>query len=811
MGSADAQGGQRRRPKYEKRRKPKKKVQDSDDDDEPAPSAKPAAAEDGSVSVDDSTSDAPSADATEVASSAADGSEAASEAPEEDAVAVAVADANTDGDGDGDGDDDWEDDGDEDDWENDDGAQDDDDDAGDGDGFEDEEDELLREKQREKERLKKLGEERERRDEAKRKELEAQRAALEAQQRAEEEAEIRREMCRQRRKRAEEEALARRSPDDLRCPITVIMGHVDTGKTKLLDKIRRTNVQDGEAGGITQQIGATFFERSTLEEKTALLDAGKYAEPFELRIPGLLIIDTPGHEAFDNLRSRGSSLCDVAILVIDLMHGMEQTTRESLSMLRAKRVPFIVALNKVDRCFGWKDTADLPIRDALDLQEPHTREEVLRRVGEARLALNELGLNAELYWEDGAWDADVIPMCPTSAITGEGVPDLLRLLSKLSQTRGIEKVMRHDHLELTVMEVKAIDGLGTTVDAVLVNGTLHEGDTIVCCTLDGPVTTSIRAILTPPPSRELRVKADYIHHAQISGAIGVKLTGQNLEKVVAGTPIKVVGPEDEESVVVDEVMADFKNVTQLATDKVGVLAQASTLGSLEALIKFLREECDPPIPVSQTGIGPVFQKDVMRAGLMNTKGHPEYATILAFDVRIDAQAREKAEEEHVRLFTADIIYHLFDQYQAFISGIRQQRKEEAMRIAYFPCICKIMDNSVFNARDPIIVGIHVDEGSLRIGTKLTQPQCEFQVVGTVVSIEVNRRNVDRLLAGQEGAVRIEAPAPSIMVGRHIQVKYPLVSELTRGGLDALKEFFRDELSQQDIKLLARLKTVYGVR
>jgi translation initiation factor 5B len=344
-----------------------------------------------------------------------------------------------------------------------------------------------------------------------------------------------------RKKREEEEKanLAARTADDLRCPITVIMGHVDTGKTKLLDKIRKTNVQEGEAGGITQQIGATFFEKKTLQIQTERLNA---TEKFDIKIPGMLVIDTPGHESFANLRSRGSSLCDVAILVVDLMHGLEPQTIESLNMLRKRKVPFVVALNKIDRCYAWKTCKDAPIREALKEQQEGTVSEFRSRASEAKVQLQELGVNSNLYWEMGEDDwsnSDFIPLVPTSAITGEGVQDILMLLCQISQRKIWESIMWCANLEATVLEVKAIDGLGMTVDVLVVNGYLREGDRAVFCTLDGPIVTEIRGLLTPPPSREMRVKSEYIHHKEVKGALGVKVIGNHLDKVMAGTPVMV--------------------------------------------------------------------------------------------------------------------------------------------------------------------------------------------------------------------------------------------------------------------------------
>jgi translation initiation factor 5B len=397
------------------------------------------------------------------------------------------------------------------------------------------------EKKKEQERLKELGKKRaeqEKLEEERRKTLDAEQMAQDRQAQL---AAQKRDEGKRKREEQEKANLAARSPDDLRCPIVVIMGHVDTGKTKLLDKIRKTNVQEGEAGGITQQIGATFFEKTTLETQTAKLNE---TEKFDFKVPGMLVIDTPGHESFTNLRSRGSSLCDVAILVVDLMHGLEQQTIESLTMLKKRGVPFVIALNKVDRCYSWKTCKDAPIRDALKEQETGTISEFRNRATDAKVQLQEQGVNSNLYWEmgDDDWmNSDFIPLIPTSAVTGEGVQDVLMLLCQMAQRKIWQKLMWCANLQATVLEVKAIDGLGMTVDVLVVNGYVREGDRAVFCTLDGPIVTEIRGLLTPPPSREMRIKSEYLHHKEVRGALGVKVIGNNLEKVMAGTPVMVSG------------------------------------------------------------------------------------------------------------------------------------------------------------------------------------------------------------------------------------------------------------------------------
>jgi translation initiation factor 5B len=259
----------------------------------------------------------------------------------------------------------------------------------------------------------------------------------------------------------------------LRAAVVCVLGHVDTGKTKILDKLRRTNVQDCEAGGITQQIGATNVPLDAIKEQIRIV---KEMNKVELKVPGLLIIDTPGHESFSNLRNRGSSLCDIAILVVDIMHGLEPQTIESISILKSKRVPFVVALNKIDRLYNWNTMQRRDVRDILKGQESGTQAEFDKRTEEVIVQFAEQGLNAALFYKNPDPKTHV-SLVPTSAITGEGMGNLLALIMEYCQSLLWKRLKFSEELQATVLEVKAIPGLGTTIDVILVNGRLREGET----------------------------------------------------------------------------------------------------------------------------------------------------------------------------------------------------------------------------------------------------------------------------------------------------------------------------------------------
>ncbi|KAL6719847.1 eukaryotic translation initiation factor 5B [Lecanora helva] len=604
------------------------------------------------------------------------------------------------------------------------------------------------------------------------------------------------------------DALATGSRNELRSPICCILGHVDTGKTKLLDKVRQTNVQEGEAGGITQQIGATYFPADALEAKTQVVNKDGQ---FKFNVPGLLVIDTPGHESFANLRSRGSSLCNIAILVVDIMHGLEPQTLESMRLLRDRKTPFIVALNKIDRLYGWKKIDNNGFQESFALQNKGVQNEFRDRLEKTKLAFSEQGFNSEVFYENKSMARNV-SLVPTSAHTGEGIPDMLKLLVTLTQERMTRQLMYLSEVECTVLEVKVIEGLGTTIDVILSNGVLREGDTIVLCGLQGAITTTIRALLTPAPLKELRLKSQYVHNSECKASLGVKIAANDLEHAIAGSRLLVKGPEDDEDDLEEEVMSDIENLlSRVSKTGRGVSVQASTLGSLEALLEFLKEK---KIPVANISIGPVYKRDVMQAGVMLEKAK-EYAVMLCFDVKVDKEAQAYAEDQGITIFTANIIYHLFDDFTRHMAQLAEQKKEDSKLLAVFPCV--LTPVAVFNKKDPIVVGVDVTEGNLRLLTPIaavrTNPITNVKDVvklGRVQSIERDHKQIPICKKGQPSvAVKIEGPDQPLY-GRHLEEKDTLYSLISRPSIDTLKEFYREDVSNEEWALIKKLKGLFDI-
>uniref|UniRef100_A0A8C0LM79 Eukaryotic translation initiation factor 5B n=1 Tax=Canis lupus dingo TaxID=286419 RepID=A0A8C0LM79_CANLU len=590
--------------------------------------------------------------------------------------------------------------------------------------------------------------------------------------------------------------------EKLRAPVICVLGHVDTGKTKILDKLRHTHVQDGEAGGITQQIGATNVPLEAINEQTKMI---KNVSKNNFKIFYLCIFFPLFNS---NLRNRGSSLCDIAILVVDIMHGLEPQTIESINLLKSKKCPFIVALNKIDRLYDWKKSPDSDVAATLKKQKKNTKDEFEERAKAIIVEFAQQGLNAALFYENKD-PRTFVSLVPTSAHTGDGMGSLIYLLVELTQTMLSKRLAQCEELRAQVMEVKALPGMGTTIDVILINGRLKEGDTIIVPGVEGPIVTQIRGLLLPPPMKELRVKNQYEKHKEVEAAQGVKILGKDLEKTLAGLPLLVAYKEDEIPVLKDELIHELKQtLNAIKLEEKGVYVQASTLGSLEALLEFLKTS---EVPYAGINIGPVHKKDVMKASVM-LEHDPQYAVILAFDVRIERDAQEMADSLGVRIFSAEIIYHLFDAFTKYRQDYKKQKQEEFKHIAVFPCKMKILPQYIFNSRDPIVMGVTVEAGQVKQGTPMCVPSKNFVDIGIVTSIEINHKQVDVAKKGQEVCVKIE-PIPGEspkMYGRHFEATDILVSKISRQSIDALKDWFRDEMQKSDWQLIVELKKVFEI-
>lgn len=586
-----------------------------------------------------------------------------------------------------------------------------------------------------------------------------------------------------------------------------VLGHVDTGKTKLLDKIRRSNVQANEPGGITQQIGATNFPAAAILKATQRFRARH--PKMSVKIPGLLIIDTPGHECFSNLRQRGSSICDIAVLVVDITAGIEQQTVECLNMLLGQRCPFIIALNKIDRIYDWKLHQNAGFEESYSEQTESVKAQLDSDLKKTIAEFACHGVNTCLHTENSNVH-EYASLVPISALTGEGIPDLLACVTKMAQRHLTERITIQDELSATILEVEKTDGLGTTLDVILANGELRVGDEIIACGLHEPVHTKIRALVTPQPLKELRVQSAYMSHRSVQGAIGVRIAASNLDTVVPGTSLQLVQPGDDVSALLEHAQQELNQTLEEDNrQERGLRVHASSIGSLHALLSFLRQT---GIAYSSVGIGAVHKRDVLTASTQLCHGK-EHSVVLAFDVAVDPQADKFAHESGVEILASNIVYHLADAYQRYSEEIKAGVLADAADLAIFPCQLRILsDRHVFNQRSPVILGVRVEAGQARIGTPVCVPSREGIMLGRIASMQRNHQEVETAQTGDEIACKIETGPgeQEYYYGRHFGVEDDLVSKISRESIDVLKEHFRDQMRPQDWKLVIQLKSLFRI-
>jgi len=566
---------------------------------------------------------------------------------------------------------------------------------------------------------------------------------------------------------------------------------IDTGKTSLLDKIRGTAVQLREAGGMTQQIGASFFPLETLVAITQQLVSNFKVS---INIPGLLVIDTPGHEAFANLRRRGGSVADIAILVVDAMHGFENQTYESLEILKARKTAFIVAANKIDLIYGWRSTPNALFLTTYQKQEPLVREDLDGRIYNIMGVLSRLGFRSERFDRVKDFTRD-IAIVPVSAKTGEGIGELLAVLIGLTQQFLQEKLSVSDGpARGTVLEVKEEVGLGTTINAIIYEGVLRHEDTIVIGGKEGPIATSIRAILMPQPLDEIRdprKRFNVINEAP--AASGIKIAAPNIENAVPGAPLIAVGGETTLERAMEEVESEIERI-RISTDKVGVVLKTDTLGSLEALIESLKAR---GIPIRLADIGDVSRRDVMEAVAVKYE-EPLYGAILAFNVKKLPDAEREAFDQRVPIFWSDIIYNLIDEYVKWMEAEREAKDLKEFEGLTQPGKIEVMEGFVFRRSGPAIFGVRVLAGRLTPNTEMVNAQGES--LGRVTQIQESGQPVPQAHEGKEVAVSMHKP----IFGRHIKERDVLYVDIPEEQARKLRAKFTARLTENAVRALSEL-------
>jgi len=577
----------------------------------------------------------------------------------------------------------------------------------------------------------------------------------------------------------------------IRQPIVCMLGHVDTGKTSLLDKIRGTAVQLREAGGLTQQIGASYFPFDTLVAITRQLVQNVN---FDIKVPGLLVVDTPGHEAFANLRSRGGSVADIAILVVDAMHGFENQTYESLTILKSRKVPFIVAANKIDRIDGWVSEENRPFMKAYNSQSKWVKEDLDNRLYTMMGTLSREGFSSERFDRVRDFTKNVA-IVPVSAKTGEGIGELLAVLIGLTQQYLTEKLEVTEGPALgTVLEVKEEVGLGTTLNAIIYDGTLNADDTIVIGGKEGPITTKIRAILVPQPLDEIRdprKKFNSIDEAH--AAAGIKIAAPDIDDAIPGSLLLAVGGDMTLEKAVDEVASEMERL-RVQTDNVGVILKTDTLGSLEATVESLRQR---EVPIRIADIGDVSRRDVVEAISVKHE-EPLYGAILAFNVKVLPDAEKEARDNKIQVFWNDIIYNLMDDYVRWMEGEREAKARKEFDALVKPGKIEIMDGYIFRRAKPAIFGARVLAG--QITPSVNMINTEGDRIGRISQIQDRGEAIPRADEGQEVAVAMPQP----IVGRHIKERDVLYVDIPERDAKQLRTKFAGRLTEKQAEALKEL-------
>lgn len=574
----------------------------------------------------------------------------------------------------------------------------------------------------------------------------------------------------------------------IRSPIVSVLGHVDHGKSSILDAIRESNIVDKEAGAITQAIGASIVPLDVIRQKCSVL---KDQLKINFTIPGLLFIDTPGHAAFTSLRKRGGALADIAILVVDINEGFKPQTAEAIDILRASKTPFIIAANKVDLVPGYQDKN---CSMALNLKEQTGNtlqlidERIYRIIGQV---YDRFKINAERF--DRVEDyTKQIAIIPCSAKTRAGLAEILMLVAGLAQ-RYLEQhlnIVSSGHAKGTILEVKEVEGLGKTIDVIIYEGTLNVNDTIVIGSMNQPIVTKVRALFQPAPLQEMRdKKSSFISVKNAIAATGVRISAHGLDEAIAGMPL-ISCDDDRNSIdqAKEKVQLEIEEVL-LDTGSRGIIIKADSLGSLEAIIKLFGEK---NIKIRKASIGNISKKDILDAE-SNYEQDPLLSAIIGFNVELDKSVEPNM---RVKVLLGDIIYKLLDDYIVWTEEKKKALEAEQIDLLVRPCKVEILQNCIFRQSNPAVVGIYVMVGVAKVGLPLMK---NGKPLTSIKSIQAEQENLTMAEQGKQVAVSL----PNVVCGRQINEQDILYSAIPEDDFRKLKKL-KKYLTEAEVQVMREI-------
>jgi len=578
----------------------------------------------------------------------------------------------------------------------------------------------------------------------------------------------------------------------IRQPIVSVLGHVDSGKTSLLDKVRGTGVQGREAGGITQHIGASFLPVETIQKICGPLY--EKLSKVEHKIPGILVIDTPGHEIFTNLRTRGGSAADIAILVVDANRGFQPQTNESLKILESRKVPFVVALNKTDMVSGWKNTETQFISQSIKEQNVEVQNFLDEKIYNVVTALSVLGYQSEAFYRIDDYKKE-IAIVPVSAKTGVGIPELFAVLVGLTQQYLKEKLNQEEKSNRgIILEVNDEVGLGPTANMILIDGQMRKEDSIIAAKRDSVIVTKPKALLLPKPLDEMRDPRDKFKPVEyIQAAAGVKIASPDLDGVLPGSTLYAVSDDAEiehfKKIIEDEMQSVFIN-----TETNGVILKCDAIGSLEAITEMLRRQ---QIPISKADIGSVTHRDVLEA--MAIKENDRHlGVILAFNVKVLQDAETEADSNHIKVFTDKIIYSLIDTYTQWVDDDKADEENSVFKELTPISKFTFLKGFVFRNNNPAVFGIRVDVGQLR--QKIPFMNKTGKKIGIIHQLQHDGKTVSVVKTGQEVACSVQ----NVTIGRQIVEEDVFYTLPSSSDAKQLIKRFMHKLSSEETDVLNQI-------